>query len=158
MTRVLYRWRTQLTAIVNVTRNSRESSRLWTHTEPLLLSSGKGTCLWVSVIIHISSEFLLNTLSYLDPLGLNTLPIIFKWCYLTSFASGYPLNLSILVSGGKEIKRDSLSSGERKEKSPSLNPDNSVVWSCRVRVCCLGTSEEKLCAWNGTSPEGETGW
>jgi len=24
----------------------------------------------------------------------------------------YPLNLSILVSGGKEIKRDSLSSGE----------------------------------------------
>jgi len=29
----------------------------------------------------------------------------------------YPLNLSILVSGGKEIKRDFLSSGERKGKS-----------------------------------------
>jgi len=40
--------------------------------------------------------------------------------------SGYPLNLSILESGGKEIKRDSPSSGERKEISPSLNPDNCL--------------------------------
>jgi len=32
----------------------------------------------------------------------------------------YPLDLSILISGGKETKRDSLSNGERREKSPSL--------------------------------------
>ena len=49
MTRVLYRWRTRLNVTFNVTCNSRESSRFWTHTELLLLSSSKGTCLWVSV-------------------------------------------------------------------------------------------------------------
>jgi hypothetical protein len=31
----------------------------------------------------------------------------------------YPLNLSILISGGKETNRDSLSSGERSGRSPS---------------------------------------
>ena len=34
----------------------------------------------------------------------------------------YPLNLSILVSGGKETNQDSLSNGERTGKSPALNP------------------------------------
>jgi hypothetical protein len=34
----------------------------------------------------------------------------------------YPLNLSISISGGKEIKRDSSSSGERKRMSPKPNP------------------------------------
>jgi len=34
---------------------------------------------------------------------------------------GYPLDLSILLSGGKETKRDSPSNGERRGKSPSLN-------------------------------------
>ena len=33
----------------------------------------------------------------------------------------YPLNLSILISGGKETNKDSLSNGERKGKSPALN-------------------------------------
>ena len=33
----------------------------------------------------------------------------------------YPLNLSILVSGGKETNKDSLSNGERKGISPALN-------------------------------------
>ena len=33
----------------------------------------------------------------------------------------YPLNLSISVSGGKESKSDSLSSGERKGNSPAHN-------------------------------------
>ncbi|KAK1783909.1 hypothetical protein P4O66_023121, partial [Electrophorus voltai] len=33
-----------------------------------------------------------------------------------------PLNLSILLSGGKETNKDSLSSGERRGKSPALNP------------------------------------
>ena len=31
----------------------------------------------------------------------------------------YPLNLSILMRGGKETNRDSLSSGERNGKSPA---------------------------------------
>ena len=34
----------------------------------------------------------------------------------------YPLNLSILISGGKETNQDSLSSGERRGKSPAPNP------------------------------------
>ena len=34
---------------------------------------------------------------------------------------GYPLDLSILISGGKETKRDSPSNGERRGNSPSLN-------------------------------------
>ena len=34
----------------------------------------------------------------------------------------YPLNLSILIRGGKETNRDSLSSGERKGMSPAPNP------------------------------------
>lgn len=33
----------------------------------------------------------------------------------------YPLNLSILMRGGKETNKDFLSSGERKEISSSLN-------------------------------------
>ena len=34
----------------------------------------------------------------------------------------HPLNLSILLSGGKETNKDSLSSGERRGKSPAPNP------------------------------------
>lgn len=34
---------------------------------------------------------------------------------------GYPPNLSISFSGGKETKKDSLSNGERKGKSPAPN-------------------------------------
>lgn len=34
----------------------------------------------------------------------------------------YPLNLSILLSGGKETNKDFLSSGERTGMSPALNP------------------------------------
>ena len=34
----------------------------------------------------------------------------------------YPLNLSILLSGGKETNQDFLSSGERTGKSPAPNP------------------------------------
>ena len=33
-----------------------------------------------------------------------------------------PLNLSISLSGGKETNKDSPSSGERRGKSPALNP------------------------------------
>ena len=34
----------------------------------------------------------------------------------------YPLNLSILLGGGKETNKDSLSSGERTGRSPARNP------------------------------------
>lgn len=34
----------------------------------------------------------------------------------------YPLNLSILLGGGKETNKDSPSSGERTGKSPARNP------------------------------------
>ena len=37
------------------------------------------------------------------------------------FRRDYPLNLSISLSGGKESKSDSLSSGERKGRSPAQN-------------------------------------
>ena len=36
-------------------------------------------------------------------------------------SGGYPPNLSISLSGGKEINRDLLSSGERTGVSPALN-------------------------------------
>lgn len=39
---------------------------------------------------------------------------------------GDPLNLSILVSGGKETNEDSLSNGERRGKSPAPNPRPAV--------------------------------
>lgn len=38
------------------------------------------------------------------------------------FRRDYPLNLSILIRGGKETNKDSLSSGERTGRSPALNP------------------------------------
>lgn len=34
----------------------------------------------------------------------------------------YPLNLSILLGGGKETNKDSPSSGERTGRSPARNP------------------------------------
>lgn len=54
------------------------------------------------------------------------------WYFLlpASTSLDYALNLSILVSAGKEIKRDSLSSCERSGKSPTLNPRVRVIlWS-----------------------------
>ena len=51
----------------------------------------------------------------------------------------YPLNLSILISGGKETNKDSLSSGERSGKSPAPNLSSSgertvVLESVRIVV------------------------
>lgn len=48
----------------------------------------------------------------------------------------YPLNLSILLSGGKETNQDSPSSGERTGKSPAPNPAavlRVVAGKCGVR-------------------------
>lgn len=49
----------------------------------------------------------------------------------------YPLNLSILISGGKETNKDFLSSGERTGKSPAPNPavpPQGVVVFGRIRL------------------------
>ena len=42
----------------------------------------------------------------------------------------YPLNLSILIGGGKETNKDSLSSGERTGISPKPNPAAQAVGKC----------------------------
>lgn len=45
-----------------------------------------------------------------------------------------PLNLSILLSGGKETNKDSPSSGERRGKSPAPNPPSFTgVGTCGVK-------------------------
>lgn len=53
-----------------------------------------------------------------------------------------PLNLSILLSGGKETNQDSLSSGERRGKSPAPNPPSprgrGEMWRTEVRIARRG--------------------
>ena len=60
----------------------------------------------------------------------------------------YPLNLSILLSGGQETNKDSLSTGEGSGKSSSLKSGTSVFelwpmeispWWCQVQVV-VGTA------------------
>ena len=51
--------------------------------------------------------------------------------YRPELRLGYPLNLSILVSGGIKTKQDSLSNGERTGKSPYLKPGRFVL-ACGV--------------------------
>lgn len=57
--------------------------------------------------------------------------VIFQ--YWPQVGWGYPLNLSISLSGGKETKKDSLSNGERTGKSSALNPlPSQGSWECGV--------------------------
>ena len=52
----------------------------------------------------------------------------------------YPLNLSILIRGGKETNKDFLSSGERKENSSALSHfvymanGGCSVWNIIIQV------------------------
>lgn len=62
---------------------------------------------------------------------------------LASYVEGYPLDLSILISGGKETKRDSPSNGERRGNSPSLNRVGSTGMRCGVKVVLLGVAWTK---------------
>jgi len=72
----------------------------------------------------------------------------------------YPLNLSILISGGKETNRDSLSSGERSGKSPSSEsgrassfvPRIVVSWQGIAEATALGKSPLEKGAREGDSP------
>lgn len=52
----------------------------------------------------------------------------------------YPLNLSILLGGGKETNKDSLSSGERTGRSPARNPARRRAGKCRVWEAPLSRS------------------
>ena len=56
-----------------------------------------------------------------DPLRARTLPT------RPQVRRGYPLSLSISISGGKETYKDSLSNGERTGNSPALESGGSVV-------------------------------
>lgn len=68
---------------------------------------------------------------------------------------GYPLSLSISISGGKETYKDSPSNGERTGKSPALESGGLavriVVWRS---VLCDGPGPSPLerCAREGESP------
>ena len=47
---------------------------------------------------------------------------LMTFIYRPQIGRDYPLNLSILIGGGKETNKDSLSSGERTGRSPARNP------------------------------------
>lgn len=49
----------------------------------------------------------------------------------------YPLNLSILMRGGKETNQDFLSSGERKENSSALS---HFVFNGKCEMQCMECS------------------
>lgn len=53
----------------------------------------------------------------------------------------HPLNLSILLSGGKETNRDSPSSGERSGKSPSSESGRAFCFVPRIVVSWQGIAE-----------------
>ncbi|GAB4841861.1 hypothetical protein Ancab_039492, partial [Ancistrocladus abbreviatus] len=67
---------------------------------------------------------------------------------------GYPLSLSISISGGKETYKDSPSNGERTGKCPALESGNIavriVVWRS---VLCDGPGPSPL---EGGAGEGES--
>ena len=72
-----------------------------------------------------------NMLYYIN---VNPLYIIDYNTKRPQFMWDYSLNLSILMREGKEINKDSFSSGERKRKSPSLSPPAILVGrGCSVR-------------------------
>ena len=53
--------------------------------------------------------------------------IIYYNLYRPEIKWDYPLNLSILISGGKETNKDFLSNGEWSGKSSNLKSSNGIV-------------------------------
>lgn len=51
----------------------------------------------------------------------------------------YPLNLSILISGGKETNKDSLSNGEWSGKSSNLKSLGATSANCSLKKAVLGS-------------------
>lgn len=68
---------------------------------------------------------------------------------------GYPLSLSISISGGKETNKDSPSNGERTGKSPSLESDGHAVRIVAWRSVLSGGPSTSPLEWGtgeGDSP------
>jgi hypothetical protein len=53
--------------------------------------------------------------------SVQSFPLVGESLFRPQSRQDYPLNLSILISGGKETNKDFLSNGERKGKSSALN-------------------------------------
>ena len=69
---------------------------------------------------------------------------------------GYPLNLSISISGGKETNQDSLSNGERNGKSPTCKSPacRRIVVYRSISCCQLGPSVLERAVREGENPVG----
>ena len=98
-----------------------------THIEHILF----GVCVRVCVCARVSSPppssffFLLSSSFFFSGL----------WPRLRQ---DYPLNLSILLSGGKETNKDSLSNGEWSGNSSSLKPKYFHISGCSIKKECPG--------------------
>ena len=108
-----------------------EGTRIWVSAKYLFGSWGK-SIFWNGYNLWIHNSFRTYHLK------------CFKQC-LASSVGDYPLDLSILISGGKETKRDSPSNGERRGKSPSLNRVSLTDMRCGVKVVLLGVTWTKSC-------------
>ncbi len=62
----------------------------------------------------------------------------------------YPLNLSILISGGKETNKDSLSNGEWSGNSSNLKSPGATLANCSLEKRFLGQDTVQV-LWNETS-------
>jgi len=69
---------------------------------------------------------------------ISPISVVAKIVFRPQIRREYPLDLSILISGGKENNRDSPSSGERTGKSPSPNPAAHFCAAARMGVVAYG--------------------
>ena len=76
----------------------------------------------------------ISVVVYLAKTALNSAYFYMKFIIRPQIRRDYPLNLSILLSGGKETNQDSFSNGEWTRKSPSPNPS----WSSGKELWCKG--------------------
>jgi hypothetical protein len=84
-------------------------------------------------------------------------PRTYLWIFITlgpELGRGYPLNLSISISGGKETKMDSPSNGEWNGKSPALKRRKAwcKVWVFDLWICLAVLSFLERNAIEGDSP------
>jgi len=109
-------------------------------------------CLWTRSCIQQGACLLMDRLDWLPVLQSTRSDSIFfggndccsvNFFLLASVQSENPVNLSISLSGGKEIKQDSLSSGEWTGRSSSWSAWQhaccGVLWSRCDLLCVVGT-------------------
>ena len=75
----------------------------------------------------------ISVVVYLAKTALNSAYFYMKFIIRPQIRRDYPLNLSILLSGGKETNQDSFSNGEWTRNSPSPNPSWHQVRNCGVK-------------------------